>query len=120
MSIWKPHQREMSLDDVFSGEVGQQCCLIHVNDGARFFRLFYCVTPLLGNHPLILEEFVPKPDHIFDLERRLQALENELAQTLLHCSTDDPMIADLKRRLLHLRDELHRFHHEAVQQRRLH
>jgi hypothetical protein len=35
---------------------------------------------------------VPKPDHISDLERRQQALEDEIAQTMSHCSTDDPMI----------------------------
>ena len=58
---------------------------------------------------------MPKPDHIFDLEGRFQAIENEIAETLQFCSTDDPMIADLKRRLLHLRDELQQFHQEAVQ-----
>jgi len=58
---------------------------------------------------------MPKPDHVFDLERRFQAIEKEISETLLYCSSDDLMIADLKRRLLHLRDELQRFHCDAVQ-----
>jgi len=57
---------------------------------------------------------VTKPDHIADLERRHQALEDEIGKALLHCSTDDLMIVDLKRRLLHLRDELERLRHQAV------
>ncbi len=63
---------------------------------------------------------MPKPDHIFDLERRFQALEKEISDTLAYCSTDDLMIADLKRRLLHLRDELQRFHNDAVHDRTFH
>jgi hypothetical protein len=62
----------------------------------------------------------PKPDHIFDLERRQQALEDEIAQVMSHCSTDDPMIADLKRRMLHLKEELERFRHKTIVDRRLH
>lgn len=65
-----------------------------------------------------------KPDHIFNLERRFKAIEEEIADTLLYCSSDDPMIAnmiaDLKRRLLHLRYELQRFHQEEVQYQKLH
>ena len=39
---------------------------------------------------------------------------------MLHCSTDDPMIIDLKRRMLHLRDELEKFRHKAVTNSHLH
>jgi hypothetical protein len=63
---------------------------------------------------------MPKPAHIGDLERRQHALENEIAKALLHHSPDDPMIADLKRRMLHLIHELDRLHHQAVRDRRLH
>jgi hypothetical protein len=55
-----------------------------------------------------------KPDHIADLERRQKALEDEIAKALLHASTDDPMILDLKRRVLHLRDEMEKFRHKAA------
>jgi hypothetical protein len=65
-------------------------------------------------------QIMPKPDHISDLERRQKALEEEITETLRHCSTDDLMIADLKRRGLHLRDELERFHHAMTAGRRLH
>ena len=51
-----------------------------------------------------------KPDHIFNLERRFKAIEKEIGDTLLRCSVEDPMIADLKRRLMHIRDELQQFH----------
>ena len=63
---------------------------------------------------------MPKPDLIANLERRQKALENEIAKALLHCSADDPMIHDLKRRILHLRDELEKFRHKAFAKGRLH
>ena len=52
-----------------------------------------------------------KPDHIADLERRHKALEKETAEALTRTSSDDLMIADLKRRILHLRDELEWLHY---------
>jgi len=61
-----------------------------------------------------------RPDHIADLERRHKALEKEIAEALTHTSSDDLMIIDLKRRMLHLRDELERLRHQAVRHGRLH
>jgi hypothetical protein len=61
-----------------------------------------------------------KPHHIGDLERRQRALEEELSTALLQYSTDDLMIADLKRRIFHLRDEIDRFRHEAARSSILH
>ena len=63
---------------------------------------------------------MPKPDHIFDLERRQHVLEEEIAQALSHCSPNDPMVADLKRRMQHLREELERFCNKAIADKRLH
>ena len=63
---------------------------------------------------------MPKPDHISNLELRQKTLEEELTKALLQYSTEDLLIADLKRRRLILRDELERLSHEAVQDRRLH
>jgi hypothetical protein len=63
---------------------------------------------------------VPKLDHIFDLERRQQVLEEEIARAMSHCSADDPMVGDLKRRMLHLKEELERFCNKAIADRRLH
>ena len=68
----------------------------------------------------MLKITVPKPDHIFDLERRQQMLEEEIARALAHCSADDPMVGDLKRRILHLREEIGRFCNKAIADRRLH
>jgi hypothetical protein len=63
---------------------------------------------------------VPKLDHIFDLERRQQVLEKEIARAMSQCSSDDPMVGDLKRRMLHLKEELERFCNKAIADRRLH
>jgi hypothetical protein len=63
---------------------------------------------------------MPKLDHIFDLERRQQVLEDEIARALSYCSADDRMVGDLKRRMLHLKEELERFCNKAIADRRLH
>jgi hypothetical protein len=53
--------------------------------------------------------------HLAELERRHQALEDELAEALAHPSTDDLTIAKLKRRKLQVRDEIERLRQEAPQ-----
>ena len=63
---------------------------------------------------------MPKPDYIFDLERRQQALEEEISRALSLCPTDDPMVGDLKRRMLHLKEEIERFCNMAIADKRLH
>ena len=63
---------------------------------------------------------MPKPDHIFDLERRQLVLEEEISRALSHYSPDDPMVADLKRRVLHLKGELEQFCNKAITDKRLH
>jgi hypothetical protein len=63
---------------------------------------------------------VPKPDYIFDLERRQQVLEEEMARALSICSPDDPMVGDLKRRMLHHKEEFDQFCNKAIADRRLH
>ncbi len=68
-------------------------------------------------HP---KNIVPKPDHIANLEQRQKALEEEIAKALSHCSPDDLMVADLRNRMLHLKEEIERFRHAAVRDRRLH
>ena len=46
--------------------------------------------------------------HLADLKRRHKELEDEIADALRHRSTDDLMIGDLKRRKLHLKEEIER------------
>lgn len=53
-----------------------------------------------------------KPEYIAQLERRRYALEDEIAEALANYADDDLMIADLKGRVLNLRDELERLKHE--------
>jgi hypothetical protein len=44
--------------------------------------------------------------HLAELELRHQALESELAEARQHPSIDDLQILELKRRKLHLKDEI--------------
>lgn len=46
--------------------------------------------------------------HLVELERKHRVLENELHEALLHPSTDDLRIAELKRRKLMVKDEIER------------
>jgi hypothetical protein len=52
--------------------------------------------------------------HLAELERRHQALEQEINDALTHPSTDDLEIAELKRKKLHVKDEIARIRQEAV------
>ena len=52
--------------------------------------------------------------HLAELERRHQALEQEISDALSHPSTDDLKIAELKRRKLHVKDEIARLRQDAV------
>ena len=44
--------------------------------------------------------------HLAELERRHQALEEEITEARTHPSTDDLEIAQLKRKKLHVKDEI--------------
>ena len=46
--------------------------------------------------------------HLAELERRHQALEKEIEQEQLHPSSDGLRLVELKRRKLHLKDEIER------------
>ncbi|HEY8332755.1 MAG TPA: DUF465 domain-containing protein [Tardiphaga sp.] len=46
--------------------------------------------------------------HLVELERKHKVLENELHDALVHLSTDDLRIVELKRRKLMVRDEIQR------------
>jgi hypothetical protein len=46
--------------------------------------------------------------HLAELQKRHQALEQEINEALNHPSTDDLTIAELKRRKLHVKDEIAR------------
>jgi len=51
--------------------------------------------------------------HLVELERKHQALEQEIAEALTHLSTDDLIIAELKRRKLYVKDEIMRLRQEV-------
>jgi len=52
--------------------------------------------------------------HLAELERRHQALEQEISEALSHPSTDGLKIAELKRKKLHVKDEITRLTQDAV------
>jgi hypothetical protein len=52
--------------------------------------------------------------HLAELERRHQALDDEIAEASAHSSSDDLKIAELKRQKLHLKDEIERRQHESA------
>lgn len=51
--------------------------------------------------------------HLAELERKHRALEDELNDALAHPSIDDLTIAELKRRKLHVKDEIQRLKQDA-------
>ncbi len=51
--------------------------------------------------------------HLAELERKHDALESELADAIAHPSVDDVTIAELKRRKLHVKDEIARLKTDA-------
>lgn len=51
--------------------------------------------------------------HLAELEKRHQALEQELTDALAHPSSDDLKVAELKRRKLQLKDEITRLRSET-------
>jgi hypothetical protein len=51
--------------------------------------------------------------HLVELERKHKILENELHEALVHLSTDDLQIVELKRRKLMVKDQIERLKHTA-------
>jgi hypothetical protein len=51
--------------------------------------------------------------HLAELERRHQALEQEIFEAQTHPATDDLKIAELKRRKLQVKDEIVRLQQDA-------
>jgi hypothetical protein len=51
--------------------------------------------------------------HLAELERRHHALEQEISEALAHPSSDDLTIAELKRKKLHVKDEIERLKQEV-------
>jgi hypothetical protein len=51
--------------------------------------------------------------HLVELERKHKVLESELHEAMVHLSTDDLRIVELKRRKLILRDQIARLKSET-------
>jgi hypothetical protein len=49
--------------------------------------------------------------HLTELQKRHEALEQQIAEALLHPSTDDLALRELKRRKLFVKDEITRLKH---------
>jgi hypothetical protein len=52
--------------------------------------------------------------HLAELEKRHQALEQEISEALSHPSTDDLQLLELKRRKLQVKDEIARLRQGAI------
>jgi hypothetical protein len=52
--------------------------------------------------------------HLAELEKRHQALEQEINEALNHTSTDGLRIVELKRQKLHVKDEIARLRHGVL------
>ena len=52
--------------------------------------------------------------HLGELERRHGELERQIEDALAHPSTDDLLLTELKRRKLHLKDEIARMREVAA------
>jgi len=52
--------------------------------------------------------------HLAELERRHQALEQEINEALSHPSSDGLKIAELKRKKLHVKDEIARLTQDTL------
>ena len=49
--------------------------------------------------------------HLVELERKHKTLEHELHEALVHLSTDDLQIVELKRRKLMVKEQIERLRH---------
>ncbi len=47
------------------------------------------------------------------LEAQHQALDRQISEAMMHPSTDDAVIVELKRRKLHVKDEITRLRHSV-------
>ena len=52
--------------------------------------------------------------HLAELEKRHEALEQEINDALIHPSSDDLEIVELKRKKLHVRDEIERIRQDTL------
>lgn len=50
--------------------------------------------------------------HLAELEKKHQALEEQINDCLVHPATDDLKVVELKRRKLYVKDEIERLRHD--------
>ena len=52
--------------------------------------------------------------HLAELEKRHEALEQQISEAQTHPSTDDLQLLELKRRKLHVKDEIARLRQDVL------
>jgi hypothetical protein len=52
--------------------------------------------------------------HLAELEKRHEALKEEISEALTHPSMDDLQLLELKRKKLHVKDEIARLRHDVL------
>ncbi len=55
---------------------------------------------------------MPVESHLAELQRRHQALKDQIAETNTHPGTDDLQVNELKRRKLQIKDEISRLRND--------
>ena len=64
--------------------------------------------------PLIEETYcMSMQSHLAELEKRHQALEDEISECLTHPAVDDLRVVELKRRKLQVKDEIEKLRHNG-------
>jgi hypothetical protein len=83
---------------------------------ARVYRRSYSESALDLNcrEPLIEETYcMSMQSHLAELEKRHQALEEEISECLTHPAVDDLRVVELKRRKLQVKDEIEKLRHNG-------
>jgi hypothetical protein len=63
-----------------------------------------------------MESAVTTQAKLLELEKQHKLLEDEITEALRHRSIDDLVIVDLKRRKLHLKEQIERLRNGALRQ----
>jgi hypothetical protein len=97
----------------FRRRLGKSTAIIAFSTSA-FKRCDESALDLNRGEPLIEETYrMSMQSHLAELEKRHQALEQEINECLTHPAVDDLRIVELKRRKLLVKDEIERLRHNG-------
>jgi hypothetical protein len=88
------------------------CCIAHPTETSNSAP-FWCKLDRSGNDLTKETRHMAMQTHLAELERRHQALEEQIDDAMAHPSSDRLKIAELKRRKLLVKDEIARLRQYA-------